>query len=95
MDGLTDFLIVSAAALYLTYVLTKISGPFGISTWIRHHLSLGGMTKCFVCAAFWCGLAVGLLWLTPLRIVVYPLAFGGVVIGVGFYTGMAQWTTKE
>lgn len=86
----TDLIILGMATLYLAYAVTKTHGAFGMFTWIRNHLPLGGLTDCIVCCAFWCGLAFYLLWLTPLQPIVYIFAIAGLAVFAGAYTGMNQ-----
>lgn len=87
---IADLLTLAAATYYLTYALVKSKGAFGMFAWLREHLPLGGLTTCFVCAAFWIGAAFYLLWLTPARVVVYPFALAGLAVMVSGYLGAGQ-----
>lgn len=88
--NLSDLLIIGMATLYAAYALTKTHGAFGMFTWIREHLPLGGMTTCIVCAAFWFALLFVALWYTPFQPIVYPFAAAGMAVFAGQYTGMNQ-----
>lgn len=88
--SLSDLTVIALATLYLSYALTKTHGVFGLFTWLRLHVPLGGLTACIVCAAFWCALGCGLLWLTPLQPVVWVCAAAGLAVFAAHYVGMAQ-----
>lgn len=88
--NLPDLLILTFAALYPAFALTKTDGAFGMFKTIRERLPLGGLTTCLYCALFWSGLVVYLLWWTPLQPFVFILAIAGLATAVSFYIGMAQ-----
>lgn len=87
---LLDFLILSAATLYLSYALTKTHGPFHLFEKTRERFPLGGLTTCIVCSAPWIAAVCYGLLLTPLKIVVYAAAVAGLAMFAAFYNGMAQ-----
>ena len=52
--------ITILATYYITLVLTKYDGPFSIFEWLRAKSPqpFNDILACFVCTAFWVGLAV-------------------------------------
>lgn len=88
--NIADLAVIAVATLYLAYALTKTHGAFGMFSWIREHLPLGGMTACIVCAAFWCAVAFYAVWFTPLQPLVWIVAAAGLAVLAGQYTGMNQ-----
>lgn len=90
MMTLADLAVVALATLYAAFALTKTHGPFGVFTWIRARLPLGGVTACIVCAAFWCSVTFYVLWLTPARPLVWVFAAAGLAVFAGQYVGMNQ-----
>lgn len=85
-----DLLLLSLATLYAAFALTKTHGAFGMFTWARQHIPLGGLTACIVCAAFWFALAFYVLLQTDLNLLVWIFAAAGGAVAVAYYTGMAQ-----
>lgn len=88
--SILDLLTLALATLYLSYALTKTHGPFGVFSAIRQRASLGGLTSCIVCAAFWLALAFYALWLTPLKPIVEVFAVAGGMVALAQYTGLKQ-----
>lgn len=88
--SLSDLLILALATCYLSYALTRTHGIFGMFTWIRLHLPLGGLTACVVCAAFWSALVFYALLQTDLRLIVYIFAGAGGAVVVANYVGLNQ-----
>lgn len=92
MAGLTllDLLILSLATWRLGYFISRETGPFSLAKRLREKYPLGGLTTCLYCASFWCAVLFFGLWLTPLRVIVYPFAIAGLALMAGQYTGLNQ-----
>lgn len=88
--SLSDLLVVTLATLYAAHAITGTHGAFGVFTWVRAHLPLGGLTSCIVCMAFWCALVFYGLWLTPLQPIVWIVATAGGAVFAARYVGMTN-----
>lgn len=82
---LPDLLILALACYVFTDILVNRALPFGVMTWLRERTHWQ-VFECFYCSAFWCGIAVYLLWLIEPQLI-YPLAIGGGAILLWRYTG--------
>lgn len=80
-----DLLTLALACYLLTDALVNRALPFNIMGRIRERLQWGALT-CFYCAAFWCGIAVYLVWLIEPRLLI-PFAAGGAAVLSWRYTG--------
>lgn len=85
-----EFVMIALAAWYVAHCITKESGPFNlfgrVRSWARRNIKEGERTpdgsfaeaiECVYCMAFWVGLLVYLLWLTPAQPLVLVLAIAG------------------
>lgn len=80
-----DLIILALACYLLTDALVNRALPYGVMARIRDKTQWQ-VFQCFYCSAFWCGIAVYLLWLVELQLT-YPLAIGGGAILLWRYTG--------
>ncbi len=72
-----DLLIVSLAAFYAAYAITRTHGPFRLFERARAGLPHGGVLTCFYCAAVWAALIAYAALQTPLAALVWALAAAG------------------
>jgi hypothetical protein len=83
-----ELIVLVLATFYFAYAVTKTHGPYKAFEWLRAKVSLGGLTACIVCLAFWVALLVW--WLITshtLTFVVYAAAGAGGAILLYRYTG--------
>ena len=79
-----DFAIVALACWYLAYSVVKLSGPFGVFTWLR---TKGELFTCIYCVSLYVAIGFAAIWLTPARPLVYPFALAGLALTIHRYTG--------
>jgi len=87
--SLVDLIILSLATWRLAFMLVRESGPFDIIARARTRSTLGGLLDCVACVSLWSGIILWLLYLTPLKPVVYipAISAGGLML--------ASWTGVE
>ena len=85
-----DLLVIALATCYWAYAVTKTHGAFHLFSRLRERVTLGGLTSCPICAAFWLGIGFYALMTTPIRPLVEISAAVGLATAIGFYTGMWQ-----
>lgn len=81
--SITTLILVVLAVFYWSYVICFTDGPFGTFSWLRGHVSLGGLTGCPYCLAPW--IAALFLALSVLGGVV-----GDIIIAIFGIAGMAM-----
>lgn len=85
-----DLLILALATLYAAHAIAHTHGAFGMFTWLRLHVPLGGLTTCIVCLSVWCAAVFWLLLQTDLRPLCYIFAAAGGAVFAAQYVGMNQ-----
>jgi hypothetical protein len=84
-----DLVVVSLAAFYAAYAITRTHGPFNLFERARTGLPHGGLLACFYCATVWAALIALAALQTPLAPVVWAFAAAG---GASF---AYRWTGAE
>ena len=87
-----DFVVLALATFYLAYVVTVTSGPFSIFYKLRQLAGQSRIFTCIYCFSVWAGAFWYVLYLTPLRVGVYPFALAGAVALAYRYTGGSHTT---
>lgn len=82
--GIIELIELSAATWYLSYTITNSSGPFKMFERLRKHISLGGLTACIICLAFWVALVLRFIGPNPIT---DGLAVAGVALWAHSYFG--------
>jgi len=88
-----DFLLIALASWLTAYYLVKSSAPFNLFGRLRAWAgekkpgNLAEMLDCIYCTSFWTALFWCIIWLTPLRILVYPFAVAGAGLMLHRFTG--------
>ena len=83
-----DLLILALACLRLAYMLVREDGPAHLFARIRARTTFGGLLECVFCSSVWTAVGVLVVWLTPVRPIVYPLAISGLALMAAKYTGV-------
>lgn len=88
MDAFS-FIVIALATWYVSYVVTKSDGAFGMFKRLRSSFPLGGLTTCIVCLSLWAAMALIVVWNggEVLRFFVYALALAGLSVMLGSYSG--------
>lgn len=82
-----DFLLLSCATWYISYVITAQDGPLGLLLRLRQTKGLQGVTSCIYCVTPYVAFTMYGMMIHSGEVVVYGFAIAGASLMLRSYTG--------
>jgi hypothetical protein len=92
--SIAELLILACATWYISFVLTRLPGPFGVFARMRERPQFGIM-KCIYCLSFWIAIALYVLMYNDFEELVWILGICGGAHMLASFTGVNYYGNAD